>query len=77
MRGRGDAIRTANDGEQLRRAMNAFRLSQKMLSEFLIVDVDEDAANLFDRLRTHKKTKSMSRADMLIACIALAQKLCL
>ena len=43
-----------------------------MLSDFLVVGLDEAAIGHFGRLRKQKNLKKIGRPDMLIACIALA-----
>jgi tRNA(fMet)-specific endonuclease VapC len=60
LQGRFDSLLKAADGEQLRRAQG--RLEQ----------AERELAGEFDRLRQDKKLKKIGRADLLIACIALA-----
>jgi predicted nucleic acid-binding protein len=63
----------AADEEELKTAMERFRGTEEVLAEFLILPVDDEAAKQFERLRKDRKLKKMGRADLLIACIALAQ----
>jgi predicted nucleic acid-binding protein len=63
----------AADEEELRKAMERFRQAEAMLADFLVLPVDEGAVQQFGRLRKDKKLKKVGRADLLIACIALAQ----
>ena len=45
-----------------------------MLLDITIVRINSAAAAEFDRLRQNKKLKKIGRSDLLIACIALAQR---
>jgi predicted nucleic acid-binding protein len=74
LRGRFDSILKAADEGQLRLAMQRFQEAEDLLNSFLTVPVDDTATQQFTTLQQHKKAKKMKRADMLIACIALAQK---
>src|SRR5437763_94061 len=74
LRGRFDSILKAADEAQLNTAIERFRASEDMLNDFLLVSPDVAAAQQFSKLQKHKKTKNMRRADMPIACIALAQR---
>jgi predicted nucleic acid-binding protein len=71
--GRANSLLKAADENELRKAMERFRQSEEMLSEFLVVDIDDAAISHFGRLAKQKNLKKMGRADMLIACIALAR----
>jgi predicted nucleic acid-binding protein len=72
LRGRADSLEKAANEEELRKAAERFHQAEEMLSEFLVVGFDEEAIKHFGRLRKQKSLKKMGRADMLIACIALA-----
>ena len=72
LRGRFDSILKAADEGQLNLAMQRFQEAGALRDSFLTVPVNAQAAQRFTILLTHKKTKKMKRADMLIACIALA-----
>jgi tRNA(fMet)-specific endonuclease VapC len=72
LRGRADNLLKAANEEDLRKAMERFRQAEEMLAAFLTLAVDEDAVRHFGRLRKQKNLKKMGRADMLIACVALA-----
>jgi predicted nucleic acid-binding protein len=72
LRGRADSLLKAANEEELARAAERFRQAEEMLSDFLVVPFNEDAIKHFGRLRKQKNLKKMGRADMLIACIALA-----
>ena len=43
-----------------------------MLLDFQVVSFDDNAIRHFGKLRKQKSLKKIDRADMLIACIALA-----
>src|SRR5262245_32806755 len=73
LRGRADSLLKAADEEELKKAMERFRQTEDLLADFRILPVDDDAAKQFERLRKDKKLKKMGRADLLIACIPLAQ----
>jgi tRNA(fMet)-specific endonuclease VapC len=72
LRGRFDGIVKAADESQLRVAMQRFLEAQDMLNSFSTLPVNDEAIQHFTSLKKHKKAKKMRRADMLIACIALA-----
>jgi predicted nucleic acid-binding protein len=72
LRGRADSLEKAADEEELRKAAERFRQAEELLSDFLVVGFNDDAIRHFGRLRKQKGLKKMGRADMLIACIALA-----
>jgi predicted nucleic acid-binding protein len=65
----------ANEGE-LKTAMMRFQEAERLIRRFQILPVDDQAAAEFERLRGTKgrKFKAIGRDDLLIACIALAQK---
>lgn len=73
LRGRADSLLEAADEAELQKAVERFRQTKTVLSAFLVVDFDDEAIKRFGRLRKQKNLKKMGRADMLIACIALAQ----
>jgi tRNA(fMet)-specific endonuclease VapC len=74
LRGRFDSILKAADATQLNTAIERFQASEDMLDDFQLVRVDGDAAQHFERLLKQKKTAKMKRPDLLIACVALAQR---
>lgn len=73
LRGRADSLLKAADEAELKKAMERFRQTEEMLADFLILPVDDEAVKHFGQLRKEKKLKKVGRADLLIACIALAQ----
>jgi tRNA(fMet)-specific endonuclease VapC len=73
LQGRFDSVLKAADSEQLTRAREQLERSEMALAGLAIISVDAAALEEFDRLRQNKKLKKIGRADLLIACIALAQ----
>jgi predicted nucleic acid-binding protein len=74
IRGRASALTTANDLEQLLVAQSRLDRDLEALDRFVVYGVTESAARHFVALRTNRRCKKMSRADLLIACIALANQ---
>jgi predicted nucleic acid-binding protein len=72
LRGRAENLLKAADEKELRKAAERFRHAEELLTDFLVVGFSEDAIKHFGKLRKQKTLKKMGRADMLIACIALA-----
>jgi tRNA(fMet)-specific endonuclease VapC len=75
--GRFASLLKAADGQQLLRAMERLQQALQYLDEFLVIPVDAAAAAEFDKLRANKKLKKIGRPDLLIASIALANKVTL
>jgi tRNA(fMet)-specific endonuclease VapC len=74
LRGRFDSIIKASDGEQLLAAQKRLEDLQTALAKFKIVSFDSSAAAVFDRCRRDRGLKKIGRPDLLIACIALANR---
>lgn len=74
LNGRHDSLVKAEDGAQLLRAQQGLGHTMKHLALFQIVPLDAAAAAEFDRLRQSKGLKKIGRRDLLIACIALANR---
>ncbi len=72
LRARHEFVLKASDGDQVLRAQAWLRQSESSLSDIANVPFDEVASSHFDRLRKARKLKAIGRADLLIACIALA-----
>src|SRR5262249_2664894 len=72
LRGRFDFLLKAASAAELLRAQQLLRSTELFLDQLLVVAFDERAANLFERLRAAKGLRRIGRADILIACIALA-----
>jgi tRNA(fMet)-specific endonuclease VapC len=74
LEGRFAFVRKAANGDQLLRAQEWLRKTDEDLARFAIIPVDAAAAAEFDRLRDNKKLKRIGRMDLLIACVALANR---
>jgi tRNA(fMet)-specific endonuclease VapC len=74
LRGRHDALVKAEDGARLLRAQQGLLRTVQHLALFQVVAFDDAAAAEFERLRANKKLKKIGRRDLLIACIALANR---
>jgi tRNA(fMet)-specific endonuclease VapC len=72
LRGGFDFALKAQDGQQLRRALEWLQRSEELLARINILPLDDAAVEVFDTLRENKKLKKIGRADLLIASIALA-----
>ena len=72
LRGRIDAVIKANTSAELIRKQDRLTRTELFLADFPILSFDATSAAHFDRLSKAKPTRSMGRADLLIACIALA-----
>lgn len=72
LQGRFDSVLKAADAEELVVAQERLGAADRNLLKIVIVPVNDVAAAEFDRLRQDKKLKKIGRADLLIACIALA-----
>jgi predicted nucleic acid-binding protein len=72
LRGRADSLLKAANENELQKAVERFREAEELLADFLVVGFNDDAIKQFAKLRKQKNLKKMGRADMLIACIALA-----
>jgi tRNA(fMet)-specific endonuclease VapC len=73
LQGRFDFVLKAADGAQLLRALAWLDRSERLLPEITVLPCGDAACGQFDRLRREKKLRKIGRADLLIACIALAQ----
>jgi tRNA(fMet)-specific endonuclease VapC len=74
LRGRFDSVLKAADADQLIVAQTRLVDAERWLAGLPILAFDAAAAAEFDRLREDKKLKKIGRADLLIACIALAHR---
>ena len=72
LRGRAESLVKAANEEELRKAVERFHQAEETLATFAVVSFNEDAIKHFGTLRKQRNLKKMGRADMLIACIALA-----
>lgn len=71
LRGRAENLLKAASEDELRKAVGLFRHAEELLSDLVVVGLDDEAIRHFGRLRKQKNLKKMGRADMLNACIAL------
>jgi tRNA(fMet)-specific endonuclease VapC len=72
LRGRAESLLKAATVDELRTASERIQQTEALLDEFHVVHFDETAIQHFGQLKKVKALKKMGRADMLIACIALA-----
>jgi predicted nucleic acid-binding protein len=71
LRGRFDGILKAANEEELMKAMDRFRTSQKLLNSYRLLEIDDAAGQHFKQMMKAKK-RPKRRGDLLIACISLA-----
>jgi tRNA(fMet)-specific endonuclease VapC len=72
--GRFASVLKAANSEELLRFQGRLMKAERELLEFTIVPFDKASGSDFDRLRQNKKHGKMGRNDLLIACIALANR---
>ena len=71
--GRCDSLLKAANGDELLIAEKRLNETIGWVATFQIVRVEQAAATVFDELRLHKRLKKIGRADLLTACVCLAQ----
>ena len=75
LQGRFDTLLKAADGAELRRGQERLDELDRDLARIpLVLPIDAAAAAEFDRLRENRRLRRIGRADLLIACIALANR---
>jgi len=74
LRGRFEFLKKAATGAELTRAQLRLDESESALTKWRIIPVDNAACIEFDRLRANRALRKIGRADLLIACIALANR---
>jgi tRNA(fMet)-specific endonuclease VapC len=74
LQGRFDSILKAADQHELLRAQNRLEITVKGLTRFKVISFDTASAGEFERLRQVKRLKKIGRKDILIACVALANR---
>jgi tRNA(fMet)-specific endonuclease VapC len=74
LRGRFEYLIKATDGAQLQAAQSRLVQTERQLERLVVIPFDGESAAQFDRLRQVKKLKQIGRGDLLIACIALANR---
>lgn len=72
LRGRAENLLKAANEQELQQAATRFRQSEELITSFTVVEFDANSISNFERLRNDRNLNKMRRADMLIACIALA-----
>ena len=72
IKGRYQAILAAADRDELLTAQMRLLDDERYLNRFPMLDINDAAADHFERLRAAKGMRKIGRADLLIACIALA-----
>ncbi len=74
LRGRFDFLLKADDGARIQVAQARLDQTERQLAGLAVVPFDAGSAAEFDRLRQVKKLKQIGRADLLIACMAMAHR---
>jgi tRNA(fMet)-specific endonuclease VapC len=74
LRGRFQQVLTAAHAAQLMAAQRRLDQTKTFLASFTILPFEDAAAQQFERLLSDRKLRSMQRADLLIAAIALHHK---
>lgn len=72
LRGRSDFLLKAADASQLQRAQNWLNDSEKQLANLAILLVTNSVTEHWTRLQSRRGLGKVGRADLLIACFALA-----
>lgn len=74
LRGRIDFLLKAANGEETLRGQSLYARTESLLAPLLVVSFDVAAATRFEQLRVAANTRTIGRADLLIASIAVAQR---
>ncbi len=74
LRGRINYLVKAESGVSLLKAQELLFRTETLLSELLIIPIDQSDSIEFDRLRDISKFRKIGRADLLIASITLANR---
>lgn len=75
LQGRFDFLLKAASGAELLRAQHWLDDTARSLSQVhMVIAIEINAANEFDRLRANKKLRKIGRGDLLIAAITLAER---
>ena len=72
LRARFDFLLKAADGQQLRRAQQRLNDSERLLGGMSVLSIDDLVVANFESLKESPGIRKIGRADLLIACIALA-----
>jgi len=73
LQGRFSSLLAAADKEELARAYAKWTESNNQLARINIIGLPDGALDEFDRLSRIKSLRRIGRADLLLACIALAE----
>jgi tRNA(fMet)-specific endonuclease VapC len=74
LRGRIEFLLKAENSENLEKAQRLLAESEKLISQFPIIQFNKDSFAIFDEFRQNSKYRKIGRADMLIASICLANR---
>lgn len=74
LRARYEYLLKAADSQHLLRAQEWLTKSLEFLATYIVIRIDENVATTFESLKQQKGLRSMGRADMLIACVALTYR---
>lgn len=74
LQGRFDALLKAADADQVLTAQARLAVAEKELAKYTLIPFDDVAGAAFNDLRQEKKFRKIGRKDLLIACIALANR---
>jgi tRNA(fMet)-specific endonuclease VapC len=74
LQGRFDSILKAADAVELLRAHERLMHAERRLGDFAVISLNIAAGAEFDSLNADKKYRKIGRADLLISCIALANR---
>jgi tRNA(fMet)-specific endonuclease VapC len=74
LQGRFDAVLKGADANQVLTAQARLALAEKELAKYTVIPFEDAAGAAFNDLRQEKKLRKIGRKDLLIACIALANR---
>jgi tRNA(fMet)-specific endonuclease VapC len=74
LRGRIDYLLKAGTDTELLRAQELFDRTEELLSQLLVIPINQSSTEQFNRLRSISNLRKIGRADLLIASIILANR---
>ncbi len=74
LRGRIDYLLKATDGDSLLRAQSLLAQTEEILDALTVFPFEQRAILHFETLKSQSSLRKMGRSDLLIACIALANR---
>lgn len=74
LRGRFDFLLKAANGRELNRAQQLLDRTEELLSQIVVLPIDERSGIQFETLQKTTKLRKIGHADILIASIALAHR---